>query len=119
MRLGGQRFRRDDQLDHQLSQHHSQLQFPHPRDHTMKRVFKMRERGFSLVELMIAVTLGLLLIGAVTAIFLGSRQSYHTTNGTSTLTDSGRFATDFVNRALRSTGFIGCSASPVVSTTGL
>jgi len=83
----------------------------------MKHARINRVRGFSLVELMIAVTLGLLLIGAVTSIFLGSRQSYHRTNGGSTLTDSARFSTDFMNRALRSSGYIGCASAPYVTTT--
>jgi type IV pilus assembly protein PilW len=67
---------------------------------------------------MIAVTLGLLLSGAVIFVFLGSKQSYNKTNGGSSLIDSARFSTDFMNRALRSTGFIGCAAAPSVTTTG-
>ncbi len=82
------------------------------------RDFAKPQRGFSLVELMVAVTLGLLLIGAVISVFQGSRQSYHKTNGTSALTDSARFSTDFMNRALRSTGYIGCASAPNVTTTG-
>ena len=77
-----------------------------------------RARGFSLVELMIAILLGLLVAGAVISIFLGSRSSYSKTNGTSALTDDGRFSTDFINRALRSTGFIGCTGAGSVISTG-
>lgn len=70
------------------------------------------QRGFSLVELMVALTLGLLLIGAVSAIFVGARNGYVTSSGISSQSDSARFSTDFLARALRSAGYIGCNAPP-------
>ncbi len=69
-----------------------------------------RMQGFSLIELMIAMTLGLLLIAGAASIFLGSRSSYGSTSGTSALSDDARFAIDFLGRTTRSTGFIGCIA---------
>ncbi|MBL6750109.1 MAG: PilW family protein [Nevskia sp.] len=72
-----------------------------------------RARGFSLVELMIAVTLGLLLIGAASAIFVGARNGYTATTSVSAQSDSARFSTDFLARALRSSGYIGCVQAPL------
>jgi type IV pilus assembly protein PilW len=66
-------------------------------------------RGFSLVELMVAMTLSLILLGGVIAIFSSSRSTYETTDRLSRIQESGRFALDSMVRDLRATGFIGCS----------
>lgn len=55
---------------------------------------KMPERaqqGFSLIELMIAVLLGLLVLAGVTSIFLGSKQSFRTHESVSQVQEGGRF----------------------------
>lgn len=75
-----------------------------------------RQHGFSLVELLIAVTLGLLLLAGLIAVFVGTRASYMTTTGSSSLDDDARFSTDIIARALRSTGFVGCNEAPRVTT---
>lgn len=73
--------------------------------------------GFSLVELMVAMTLSLILLGGVIAIFSSSRATYETTDRLSRIQESGRFALESMVRDLRSTGFIGCSQSaPFTST---
>lgn len=69
------------------------------------------QRGFSLVELMVALTLSLILLGGVIAIFTSSRATYETTDRLSRIQESGRFALDSMVRDLRSTGFIGCAQS--------
>ena len=53
-------------------------------------------RGFSIVELMVAITLALIVTAGVMAAFLGSRSSFMTTSGTSAVSDNGRFALDFL-----------------------
>jgi type IV pilus assembly protein PilW len=70
-----------------------------------------RQRGFTLVELMVAITLGLLLVAATASVYLGSRSSYLGTTGAADLDDGARFSADFLGRALRGTGFIGCTAN--------
>ncbi|MFP3416601.1 prepilin-type N-terminal cleavage/methylation domain-containing protein, partial [Bacillus sp. SIMBA_074] len=40
-----------------------------------------RQQGFSLIELMIALVLGLLVVGAAIGIFLSNRQTYQATEG--------------------------------------
>lgn len=61
--------------------------------------------GLTLVELMIALVLGLLLLGGVIQIFLSSRQSYQLQDGLSRLQENGRFAMDVVTLNLRHAGF--------------
>jgi type IV pilus assembly protein PilW len=66
-------------------------------------------RGFSLVELMIALGLGLLVIEAILAAFSSVRSASRTSTGVGQVTDSGRFALDFIQQAARSAGFMACN----------
>lgn len=67
-----------------------------------------RLRGFSLVELMVAMTLSLILLGGVMAIFASSKKTYETTDRLSRIQESGRFALDSIVRDLRAAGYLGC-----------
>lgn len=78
---------------------------------------RLPARGFSLVELMVAMTLSLILLGGVVAIFSSSRATYETTDRLSRIQESGRFALDSLVRDLRATGFIGCSQLASTRTT--
>lgn len=66
------------------------------------------QRGLSLIELMISITLGLLLTAAVIQVFLSSRGVFRTQDSMSRLQENGRFAVDFMTRDIRMAGFIGC-----------
>lgn len=63
------------------------------------------EQGFSLIELMIAMLLGLILIGGVINLFLASSQTYRLQESMFRVQESGRFALDFMLRDLRDAGF--------------
>lgn len=75
-----------------------------------------RARGFSLVELMVAMTLSLLLLGGVLAIFASSKKTYETTDRLSRIQETGRFALESIVRDLRSAGYLGCRAGAEFST---
>jgi type IV pilus assembly protein PilW len=66
-------------------------------------------RGFSLVELMVAMTLSLVVIGALLGMFQGTRTANRATTGISGLTDGGRFAIDFISASARNAGFYACN----------
>ena len=70
-----------------------------------------RQFGFSLVELMVAITLGLLLTGAVISVFIGSRTAYQATAGVGDMADSGRFALNLIGESVRSAGNIACNSA--------
>lgn len=76
-------------------------------------------RGFSLVEIMVAMALSMLLLGGVVAIFASSRSSYETTERLSRIQENGRFALDQMTRDIRQTGYVGCSRSPTHLSTSL
>lgn len=63
------------------------------------------QRGFSLVEIMVALTISLILMAGVIQIFLSSRASYRLQNGMARLQENGRFAMDFLSRDIGNAGF--------------
>ena len=64
-----------------------------------------RQRGFSMIELMISLVLGLIMLGAIGAIYLSSKRTYSTTESLSRSQESARFANRFVARELRMAGY--------------
>lgn len=64
-----------------------------------------RESGFTLVELMVAITLSLFLIGAVTLTYLSARATSLEAEQLSRMQENLRFATDFLVRDIRNAGF--------------
>ncbi|MFQ5756494.1 MAG: PilW family protein [Acidiferrobacterales bacterium] len=65
-------------------------------------------RGFTLVEIMVAVTIGLIVLVAVAQIFATSRATYGLEEGLARVQENGRFGTEFLARDLRMAGFAGC-----------
>lgn len=64
-----------------------------------------RERGMTLIELMIAMVIGLFIIAGVGQIFLSTRASHNVQERMSNLQENGRFAVFFLQRSLRTAGF--------------
>lgn len=76
---------------------------PRPRSSPTATMF-----GFTLVELMVAVTIGLIILGAVAQIFATSSATYNVQEDLARAQESGRFAVDFLKRDLRMAGYAGC-----------
>lgn len=66
-------------------------------------------RGFSLVELMIAMVIGLIIMYAVVQIFTATRLTYQMDEGLARLQENARFAFDFIAREVRSGAGYGCA----------
>lgn len=66
---------------------------------------KLIIKGFSIVELLVAITLSSLLMLGVTKIFIDTKGSYNLREGLSRLQENGRFTMDLVQVSLRQTGF--------------
>jgi len=69
------------------------------------------QKGFSIVELMVALLLGLFLVSGVTAMYISSKQSYRVTDNLSRLQESMRFSLDFLSRDIRMAGYMPCRYS--------
>lgn len=69
-----------------------------------------RKNGFSLVELLIAMTLGLILVAGMIAVFSGNKRTSELTSEMANMQESARYALQSISDDLRSAGFQGCLA---------
>jgi type IV pilus assembly protein PilW len=76
---------------------------------------RRRERGVTLIELMVSLVLGLLLTGAIMQIFLRNRVTYAFNDGLSQIQENARFALDHVANTVRMAGFLGCLSNVAVT----
>ncbi len=72
---------------------------PHPRV----------QQGITLIELMIALVIGLLATGAMLKVYVDSSRLYRFNEGLARIQENGRFATEFIRRDARVAGFWGCN----------
>jgi type IV pilus assembly protein PilW len=75
-----------------------------------------QQNGMTLIEIMIALTLSLLLIGGVIQLFLTSKQTFRMNEALARVQESGRLALDNVSRDLRMAGYQGCADPGSVGT---
>lgn len=66
------------------------------------------QTGYTLVELMVAIVLGLLLTAAVVQSYMGTRQTYRMNDGISRIQENARFANYFISKDLRDAGHNSC-----------
>lgn len=64
-----------------------------------------RQHGFTLVEIMVALVVGLVLLAGIGQLLTGNRQTYRFQNNVSQLQENGRFALELLGRNLRMAGF--------------
>ncbi len=77
-----------------------------------RRTLPLKQQGFTLIELMIAAILGLVLIGGMIQIFLGSSQTFKVQRAIAEVQDKGRTAMDFISREIENAGFGGNGLVP-------
>ena len=65
--------------------------------------------GFTLIELMVAMLLGLIVVGGVVSVFLANQRSYRTNQALGDVQDSSRIAFEMMARDIRNAGLTGCS----------
>lgn len=77
---------------------------------------KKKISGFSLVELMIAVALGIVVVGAVLGIFVSNRQTYIAAENLGRIQENARTAYELMTRDIREAGGNPCAAQlPLVN----
>lgn len=74
----------------------------------MKIRFHQKQRGLTLIELMISMALGLALTVGAISIFQQNKQTYNFQESISRVQESARFAMNIMARDIRSSGFRGC-----------
>ncbi|MGH8530740.1 MAG: PilW family protein, partial [Nevskiales bacterium] len=66
---------------------------------------KFPQAGYSLTELMVAITIGLIILGGTLQVFTASKESFRLQEGVSRAQETGRMGIFILNRSLRHTGF--------------
>lgn len=66
------------------------------------------QRGFSLIELMVAFTISLILLAGVVQIYISSKNTYVVQDGLSRTQENMRFSFEIMSNDIRMVGFSGC-----------
>lgn len=72
----------------------------------------LRQRGFSLIELMVTTVLGLLIVAAIMGVLLTSNRNYNQDERFSRLQENGRFAVHFLAQDISMAAFWGNLVNP-------
>lgn len=70
------------------------------------------QRGLTLVEMMVAITIGLILTAGIIQIFVNSKQTYRIEEALSRVQESGRLGLGFMANDIRMAGYWGCQPNP-------
>lgn len=73
------------------------------------RAIHHRQRGFSLIELLIALALGMVVLFGLSMVFLTAKQTFRFQETTGRLQEDGTFALDSITKNLRIAGYAGCA----------
>lgn len=68
-------------------------------------------RGFSLIELMVAMLIGSIVLIAVSQVFITSKSTHQLEEGLARVQENGRFALEFLAQDIRMAGYAGCNSS--------
>lgn len=75
----------------------------------MSRLGKHVQAGFGLIELMIAMVLGLLVLGAAIAVFQSNNRTFNANEGQNRVQEGARAAFEMMSRDIRAAGGTSCS----------
>lgn len=78
---------------------------------------RRQQRGLTLIELMIALVIGLLIVAAVSILFAGSSRARQEIESSAEVNEGGRYGLDVLSRELSQTGFYGSLVTPQAATT--
>lgn len=73
------------------------------------------QRGLTLVELMISVTIGLIITLAMGYLYTSSRQIYRMNDNVARMQENGRYAMEIISRDVRMAGYWGCAGTTISS----
>jgi type IV pilus assembly protein PilW len=78
------------------------------------KILRSRQRGLSIIELMVSVAISVAVLSALSYVYVGSRGAYRTNEALARVQETGRFALEWIARDLRAAGFMGCLSRGVV-----
>jgi type IV pilus assembly protein PilW len=74
-----------------------------------------KQKGLTLIEIMISLLLGVFLLGGVIGIFINTKQTYRVQDALSRLQENGRYAIEFIARDIRMTDYRACATGTLTS----
>ena len=74
-----------------------------------------QQKGVTVVELMVALVLGIILMGGVLQIYLSTKQTFNVTESLSRLQESTRYSLDMMARDIRMAGYIPCGRPQTIA----
>ena len=74
-------------------------------------MYRSLQKGLSLVELMISLTIGSVITAGVVQLFSANSETYGVMIGQSRMQESARFSLDFIGRDIYKVGYFGCFSS--------
>jgi type IV pilus assembly protein PilW len=86
-----------------------------PRAHGLPLSHARHQAGMSLIELMIAVAIGLALLAGLSSLYVSTSKARAEFNKTSEQVENGRFALQSISRDIEMAGFYGRSSLPVTT----
>lgn len=75
--------------------------------------------GMSLIELMVAMVLGLLVMGAAFAVFMSNQRTFGASEDLNRMQENARIAFELMSRDIRAAGGSACSNASIVENTGI
>lgn len=75
-----------------------------------------RMKGFGLIELMIAMVLGLVVLGAAFAVFMSNQNTFRANEGLNRIQEGARVAFELISRDIKAAGGSACSNVSIVET---
>lgn len=75
----------------------------------MNIIHSKSQQGFSLVEMMVAATIGLLLLTGLGTVYLGSRQTFRQQEMLARMQEGARYAFEVMTLEIRQVGYTGCA----------
>ena len=83
----------------------------------MIKIYDRKQFGITIIELMIAMVLGLMLTAGISNVYLTTKNSYRLTENLSRLQESARFGMSMLTQDIRMAGFIPCRLGGNVNNT--
>ena len=74
------------------------------------KMMHTRQRGVTLVELMLAMAIGLIVMLGVGSVYSNSKKTYKVQEEFSRMQENGRFALEYIARFVRGAGYSGCAS---------
>jgi len=76
-------------------------------------------KGFSIIEFLLAISLGAMLIAGVATVYLSNKNTYVVQEGLARLQENGRYANYLLSRELRMAGYQGCTNQSQITVVNL